>query len=282
MIRFNKVAIVSRHAKSDCFKNCQDLLDFLLTRDLEVYLNQSFGKVMNYSKTFTMDQLVNFDLVIAFGGDGTILWAARHAVEVPILGINAGHLGFLTSATLTGGVQSLERVLSGDYVIERCMRLQVSIDDKLLPTALNECYITNRLSANICDLNIFVNGNDLGQHLLDGIIVSTPVGSTAYALSAGGSIIEHSFKAMQIVPVNSVARRMRPFVLPAESKIKITIPESFEGEVIVINDGILECKMDKDSKVEITKAEKETVFIRFAEYGFFDRLQEKLDFNVVR
>ena len=83
---------------------------------------------------------------------------------------------------------------------------------------------------------------------------------------------------MQIVPVNSVSRRIRPFVVPGEAKITITVPEPFEDDVVVINDGLLEGKFKKNSVLEITQASNETVFVRFPDYGFFNRLQDKLDF----
>ena len=158
------------------------------------------------------------------------------------------------------------------------MRLKVTLNGKELVSALNESYTTNSLIAKICQINLFVNDFDLGCHLLDGLLVSTPVGSTAYALSAGGSIIDHTIKAMQIVPVNSVSRHIRPFVVPSNTKITIKVPETFKGDVVVMNDGLLEGTFKKDSILEITKAKNETAFIRFPEYSFIKRLKDKLDF----
>ncbi|NHJ38627.1 MAG: NAD(+)/NADH kinase [Asgard group archaeon] len=279
MDKFNKIAIVSRLSKSNNLHKCQEVIDLIIEKyNLEVYLNSDFAKIMNYSKTISIEQLKNFDLIIAFGGDGTILWASRFAEEVPIFGINAGHLGFLTTATLSGIDVSLDRVLRGDIVFDYCIRLKATLNGKELPTALNESYTTNKLSAHICQLDLKVNDFDLGCHLLDGILVSTPTGSTAYSLSAGGSIIQHSLAAMQIVPVNSVSRRIRPFVVPGDFKVTITVPKIFKGDVIVINDGVLEGQLTSDSILEITKAPLKTVFVRFPDYGFFNRLQDKLDF----
>jgi NAD+ kinase len=279
MSQFNKVAVVSRLPKERHTKECLEVIDILVEKfNLDVYLNDYFAKQIDYRKSVKMEQLKDFDLVVALGGDGTILWTARYSNEVPLFGINAGHLGFLTTATLEDKDKCLDRVMKGDFILERCMRLKVTLNGEELPTALNEAYATNKLSAHICHLNISVNNFDLGQHLLDGLMVSTPVGSTAYALSAGGSILEPRIKAMQIVPVNSVSRRIRPFVVPGEAKITITVPEPFEEDVVVINDGLLEGKFKKNSILEITQAPNETVFVRFPDYGFFNRLQEKLDF----
>jgi len=279
MSQFRKIGVVSRLPKERHTKDCFEIIDILLEKyGLDVYLNDSFAEQINFSKSVKMEQLKDLDLIIALGGDGTILWTSRYSNEVPLLGINAGHLGFLTTATLEDKELCLDRIMKNDFILERCMRLKVTLDGKELPTALNESYATNKLSAHICNLNIAVNSFDLGQHLLDGLMVSTPVGSTAYALSAGGSILEPRIKAMQIVPVNSVSRRIRPFVVPGEAKITITVPKPFEDDVVVINDGLLEGKLTNDSILEITQAINETVFIRFPDYGFFNRLQDKLDF----
>jgi NAD+ kinase len=279
MVQFNKIAIVSRLSKSNHIPRCQEVIDFLIEKyKLDVYLNKDFAKVMNHSKAVNMDQIKDFDLIIAFGGDGTILWLSRYAQEVPIFGINAGHLGFLTTATLNESEAGIDRVMTGAIVFDHCIRLKVTLNGKELPTALNESYTTNKFSANICQLKLKVNDFDLGCHLLDGMMVSTPTGSTAYSLSAGGSIIQHSLAAMQIVPVNSVSRRIRPFVVPGDFKITISVPDFFKGDVIVINDGVLEGQLNSDSILEITKASTKTVFVRFPDYGFFKRLQDKLDF----
>ncbi|NHK31480.1 MAG: NAD(+)/NADH kinase [Asgard group archaeon] len=279
MVQFNKIAIVSRLSKSNHIPRCQEVINYLVEKHkLDIYLNKDFAKIMNHSKTVTMEQIKDFDLIIAFGGDGTILWASRFAQEVPIFGINAGHLGFLTTATLDESEAGIDRVMKDDIVYDHCIRLKATLNGKNLPTALNESYTTNKFSANICQLELKVNDFDLGCHLLDGIMVSTPTGSTAYSLSAGGSIIQHSLAAMQIVPVNSVSRRIRPFVVPGDFKITISVPDFFKDDVIVINDGVLEGQLDPNSILEITKASTKTVFVRFPDYDFFKRLQDKLDF----
>lgn len=279
MVQFEKIAVVSRLSKSEHLPKYQRVIDLLIEKyNLEVYLNTNFAKIMNHSKAISMEQLKDFDLVIAFGGDGTILWTSRYAEDVPIFGINAGYLGFLTTATLNSSEIGLDRVMNGDIVYDHCMRLKVALNGKELPSALNESYTTNKFSAHICQLELKVNDFVLGSHLLDGILVSTPTGSTAYSLSAGGSIIQHSLAAMQIVPVNSVSRRIRPFVVPGEFNITITVPDIFKGDVIVINDGVLEGQLKHDSILKITKAPIKTVFVRFPDYGFFKRLQDKLDF----
>lgn len=279
MSKFQKIAVVSRTDKEKNIELSKKIVKLLQEKySLDVYLNEPFSKVMNYPRSFSMKKLKDFDLVVALGGDGTILWAARHAHKVPIFGINAGYLGFLTTATLENSEIGIERIMKGDFVVERCMRLKAFLDSKELPTALNEIYTTNYQNAKICALNIFVDGYNLGCHRLDGLLVSTPVGSTAYALSAGGSIIEPKIKAMQIVPVNSVMRRIRPFVVPDSSKITITLPEDNDKDVVAVIDGDKGRRFEHDSILEITKAENETIFLRFPDHGFFNRLQDKLGF----
>lgn len=273
-----KVAVTSRLSQDKHKKLVNEVVSIFDKYAVDVYLNETFAKTMKYSNSISMDKINSADLIIALGGDGTILWTARYSDQVPIFGINAGYLGFLTTATLDKSETSLQRIMTGDFVLERCMRLKILLDGKALPTALNEVYVTNEKNAQICNLNLQVDGFDLGSHRLDGLLVSTPVGSTAYALSAGGSIIEPKIKAMQIVPVNSVMRRIRPFVVPGNSKITITIPSYSNKKVTIVIDGKEENQFPNDSKLEVTQAKRETVFLRFPDYGFFNRLQDKLEF----
>lgn len=279
MKKIKKVAVVSRLTKKKHRDFSIKIINLLENKySMEVCLNKDFAKTMENSNATSMTGLNDFDLIVALGGDGTILWTARYSDEVPIFGINAGYLGFLTTATLKNSEECLDRIIKDDYVLEKCMRLKVTLDGKALPSALNEAYVTNELNAKICSLNLCVNDHNLGSHRLDGLLVSTPVGSTAYALSAGGSIIDPSIKAMQIVPVNSVMRRIRPFVVPGNSEIKITAPKKFENNVVVVIDGRTEGTFLEDSELVLTRCVKETVFLRFPDYGFFNRLQDKLGF----
>jgi NAD+ kinase len=282
MPTIKKVAVVSRVAKERHRALSEKVISVLSEKyNLSVYLNDFFAEEMNFPNKTPMNRLSDFDLIIALGGDGTILWTARYADEAPIFGVNAGHLGFLTTATLSYCEECFDRIMNNDFILERCMRLEIALDGKLLPTALNEVYVTNKENAKICALDITVEGFNLGTHMLDGLLVSTPVGSTAYALSAGGSIIEPKIKAMQIVPVNSVMRRIRPFVVPGEFTIAISAPERFEKNVVAVIDGIEEGSFKEDSVLKVTKAKKETVFLRFPDFGFFHRLKEKLGFDSV-
>ncbi|MHA1185450.1 MAG: NAD(+)/NADH kinase [Candidatus Heimdallarchaeota archaeon] len=279
MKKIKKVAVVSRITRKKHKEFSAKVVKLLEEKySLDVCLNESFAKSIGNSNAVNMTELNDFDLVVALGGDGTILWTARYSEEVPIFGINAGYLGFLTTATMKDCEQGFERIVNNDYVLEKCMRLKVILDGNTLPTALNEAYVTNELNAKICTLNLSVAERNLGSHRLDGLLVSTPVGSTAYALSAGGSIIDPSIKAMQIVPVNSVMRRIRPFVVPGEMEIKITAPKKYENNVVVVIDGRTEGKFLENSELVLTRCEKETVFLRFPDYGFFNRLQDKLGF----
>ena len=155
MTSFDKVAVVSRLPETRNLEKCKEIINLLVEKhNLDVYVNEYYAEKIDYSKTTKLERLKDFDLIIALGGDGTILLAARHAQEVPLFGINAGHLGFLTTATLKGGPTGLDRIMNGDFVEERCMRLQPTIDGKKFSTALNEVYATNKLSARICHLNL--------------------------------------------------------------------------------------------------------------------------------
>jgi NAD+ kinase len=271
------VAVFARYIKKDDIQKVKNIIQYLIDDcNLNIFVNDFLHSLLDFPSTIDFEQLPSMDLIIALGGDGTILWVARYASETPIFGINAGSLGFLTSATLSSAISDIKRIMNDDYILEHCMRLSILLDGKPLPTALNEVYLTTKLPGHISVLEISVNDDYLAVDNFDGLIVSTPVGSTAYALSAGGSIIEPELKAIQIVPVNSVTRKIRPFVAPKDAKIRIQIPEDFRKEIVIVIDGIIEGPLSRDSVLECTGSSEETIFIRFPDYNFYSRLRDKL------
>lgn len=277
MVTWKKIGFIAHYLEKNHIQEVSEILHYLSERySLEVKLNDILAKQFNSSSLIKIEDIDQLDAIFALGGDGTILWASRYSAHVPIFGINTGSLGFLTTSTLENALQNIDRIMADDFILEKCMRLQTKLDGKTLPTALNEAYITNKKIGHICSLSVSVDAFNLGSHLLDGVIVSTPVGSTAYALSAGGSIIEPKLKALHIVPVNNLKRRFRPFVTPGDSKITVKIGESSHAEVAIVIDGNIEGELKPDSIIEMTQAKQETIFIRFPDYGFFNRLSDKL------
>ena len=221
------------------------------------------------------------DLCVVVGGDGTLLAAARLMGEhqVPILAINYGGLGFLTEVTRDEMYPALESVLAGKIITNTRMMLDVAIfrGDALVETyqALNDAVVHKGTLVRIIELEVWVDGLYVSKFRSDGLILSTPTGSTAYNVSAGGPIVYPTMSAMIMTPISSHTLTNRPLVLPSESRVEITL-RSVPDEVYVTVDGQVGKKLESGDRVTVKKSERRVQLITPAGKGFFDVLRDKL------
>ena len=189
------------------------------------------------------------DFIVVLGGDGTFLGAARNAAlyDTPILGINLGTLGFLAEVEKRSSLEALQKVLNGEYNIEKRMMLEASVydchNDERKFICLNDIGITRGSLSRIIDLKIFINDNFVDDYPADGIIISTPTGSTAYSLSAGGPIINPTMELLLLNPICPHSLRSRPIILSKDEIIKIE-----GGMPRIISDEIWERVQERMSK----------------------------------
>jgi NAD+ kinase len=187
------------------------------------------------------DAVKDADFAIVFGGDGTILSAARELSQtsVPVIGVNVGRLGFLAEFSIDELKNLFDRVISDDKLIAERMMLKCSITDqrqgKLSSTAINDVVITAGPDYRMVDLKIAVDGQSLADCVSDGLIVSTPTGSTAYNLSAGGPILSANLSAMVITPICPHTFSFRPIVISADSRIEIHPQRINEGTTVTLD-----------------------------------------------
>ena len=220
------------------------------------------------------------DLIVVLGGDGTLLSMARQVgnLGIPIVGVNLGGLGFLTATTLEEMYPALESVLAGDVLIEERMMLsaRVARAGESLPEylALNDVVITKSAMSRIIDLSVAVEGAHATAYRADGLIISTPTGSTAYSLSAGGPIIFPTMDAVVLTPICSHTLTNRPIVLPAGQRIDVTLLT--DQEVAVTLDGQIALPLKEHDRVEIAQASARTRLVRFPRKDFFSVLRTKL------
>jgi NAD+ kinase len=222
------------------------------------------------------------DLIITFGGDGTLLSVARHAPEnVPILGVNMGTLGFLTEVRLEEFPPLLERVLEDDYVVEPRVTFVATVmgrdrDDQKY-RILNDIAINKSALARIVEMRVSVAGLFVSTFRGDGLIVCTPTGSTAYNLSAGGPIVYPTMNAMVITPICPHMLTNRPLVLPDELDIEISIvTPAEEQEIYVTLDGQEGMPITENDKVCIRKSAQSILLIQSPDKNYFDVLRSKL------
>jgi NAD+ kinase len=224
------------------------------------------------------------DLLIVVGGDGTLLSVARSmgAARTPIFGVNMGSLGFLTEIPLQEMFPVLEAVLSGHYQIDERMRLRVSImrGDRELARhdILNDVVINKSALARILNIDVHVDGTYIATYRADGMILSTPTGSTAYSLSAGGPITEPSVAAFILSPICPHTLSNRPLVLPRQSKVELSLRNSHE-DVYVTIDGQVGFPLEADDTVRARRAPSPVRLVRSPGRNYFEVLRQRLKWH---
>lgn len=229
------------------------------------------------------------DLVISLGGDGTVLRAARvaHEADAPLLAVNLGTLGYLTEVDATAAVGALEQILSGEFEIEQRMMLDCIAHtgggDKSF-VGLNEALLERSSRHRLVRLQVRVGGERLATFNADGVIVATPTGSTAYALSAGGPIVSPRAQCILVVPVSPHMIFSRAVVLSPEDEVSVTVAgeETSDGpepphEASLVLDGSLGADLTTGDSVIIKRHERPLKLVRMSGPGFLERLRSKLD-----
>jgi NAD+ kinase len=220
------------------------------------------------------------DLLLVLGGDGTLLSMARLVGDlgVPILGVNLGGLGFLTALTVEEMLPALDAHLGGGLVIEDRMMLAASVSrqgERLSEyVALNDVVITKSAMSRIIRLEVAVDGQLATGYRADGLIISTPTGSTAYCLSAGGPIVFPTMDAMVLTPICSHTLTNRPLVLPATQRVEVTLLT--DQDVMLTLDGQVGFALKQWDAVEVRRAAARIRLLRFPQRHFFSVLRAKL------
>lgn len=226
------------------------------------------------------------ELVLVLGGDGTFLRAAghAHAQDIPVLGINLGHVGFLAE----GEAESLEGVIR--HVIERSYRVteRMTLDVRVVDAsgvelgrswALNECSVENVDRTRVLDATLEVDYRPVSSFGCDGVLISTPTGSTAYAFSAGGPVMWPALDAILVVPNNAHALFAKPLVVSPRSTVAVE-SESHTTEAVAVMDGVRRITMPAGSRVEVVRGHRPVRWVRLDDRPFSDRLVEKFQLPV--
>jgi NAD+ kinase len=250
----------------------EEIYHFLKEKQ-EVFLEKKFSKKDKVKELSLSEINKKADIVITVGGDGTIL-RALEKIDKPIFSINCGGMGFLCESESKYAKEGINRVISGDYNVEERAKLKVTLDGKRLPDAANEVTVQTARIAKIMYLQVFVENELLEALGADGVIVATPTGSTSYALSAGGPILDPMVKAMVIAPLAPFKLSARPWVVPLSKKVQIKVlPKSKDSSIVI--DGESPQKVDTNSEIIITGSENKARFVRFGE-SFYQMVRLKL------
>lgn len=225
--------------------------------------------------------LSRMDLLLAIGGDGTVLSAAHMVLghKIPILGVNAGRVGFLAESRVEGLEKALDDLLAGDFSTRERMMIDASVfrGKKCIAkqTVLNEVHIRAHMPDRMVNVNVAYNGTCLTEYWADSLLISTPTGSTAYNLAAGGPIIHPSTPAVVLTPVAPSSLSVRPLVLSLTDK-KLEIVSAVERPLDLVFDGRSSVEVKPGDRVVLCESKSVTTFIRMRHTGFVGALREKL------
>jgi NAD+ kinase len=221
------------------------------------------------------------DLIIVFGGDGTLLGAARKFIsnKTPILGINLGTVGFLTDVNIENFGSVIKDVLNGDYVLEERSLVEASFLDQEV-FGLNEVLIHSGSYAQLMRYRLIIDGRTVYEQRSDGLIVATPTGSTAYALSAGGSIVHPELNIWNIIPMMSQSLSSRPLIVSNEKSMEIQLIKGPLEHAMICVDGQKDIPIEYNHSIFITKKNLSLKIIHPSDNDFYEACREKLGWSL--
>lgn len=274
-----KIALIINSSKQNALPIAKDAIEVLSNSGAEVLLTKEHKELAPSASTVEEDQLYGIaDILVVIGGDGTIIHSAKKAAEYkkPVLGINAGRLGYL--AGLEGNeLSKLSNLITGDYTVKKRMLLSVTVGDKEY-CALNDAVISKGPLSRMIDMSVTLSGEQI-SYRADGLIAATPTGSTAYSLSAGGPVVDPELESIILTPICPQSLYARPILVHPEESIEIIArPPEDTGAYLTV-DGEEVCPISADSVVKIKRHEHRAVGIIKLQKGvFLNALADKFNF----
>jgi len=281
---FHTIGIISRPRRSNLAVVVPPLLHWFEARGVRtLYDTETAGALHDASKGMSREQVAEeSQLLLVLGGDGTLLAAARVATPqgIPILPINMGSLGFLTSCQSDEFEPAIRNLASGDYVAQPRMALTaraIGSDGEVRKQwrALNDFVLHKGGFARVVRLNVFVDDESIGTYAADGVVISTPTGSTAYSLSAGGPVVVPTVESIVITPISPNTLAIRSMVIPADAEVTVEANET-PTELLVTVDGQVGTSFVKGEKLKVRRADNPVRIVRFPGATFFERMRVKL------
>jgi len=276
MGNIKKVALVVKDLK-ESLKVARDIEKYLTKKGVSTCFDDWNAKKVGFKERACAIQDFDVDLILVLGGDGAILKTVELIgnKKIPILGINFGKMGFLTEIKKNEWKNALDRILKGNFKVEKRNKIGVLIDGEKIGNALNEAVIMTSEPVKMLNLKVFVDEHTAELVRADGIIVSTPTGSTAYSMSAGGPIMDPDVGAFIITSICPFKMGVRSFVVPQKSKIKVMAAEPKKESLLVI-DGEQRMKVSPKSEVRVQLSKEKAYFIKL-DGDFYKRIRERLE-----
>ena len=285
---FKKIVLITNSGGAKIIETLSTVAEYLHSRGLDVMLDKVCAALLPDSglRTVTDTELPDAcDMAIAIGGDGTMLKAARLLADhhIPLLGINRGHLGFLADIPAESVVEHLEQILAGNYVEDERFQLhcQVDRDNKTIikSDAFNDVIIQRWNIAKLIQLTTYINGKLVNTQRSDGLIIASPTGSTAYALSGGGPILHPELDALVLVPICPHTLSNRPIVIAGDNTIEVVVGTPEIDNARLTCDGEIKCELVAGDRVIVRKKANKIRLIHPADHDHFSILRAKLNWG---
>ena len=281
---FNKIGIfVKENLSKSIDKNALDsMLNFFIDKNIQLYIDDSSNYKNDQAEYLSHKEFSKtIDLMIVFGGDGTLLNSARQYLEyeIPILGVNMGNVGFLTDLKVENFHTSMQEILNGNYKIEERNLVSAKFNNNHL-YGLNEVVIHSGAYAQLMRYRLNVNDKVVYEQRSDGLIIATPTGSTAYSLSAGGPIIHPSLDVWTIIPMLPQSISSRPFVISSNEKVEMEIFDGPSENAKICVDGQDDIDVPYGLNIAISKTEKTLKLVHPKDNDFFEACREKLGWSL--
>ncbi len=278
-----RIGIISKPKKAEIREIVPPLLAWMRERKIEVYLDKETGAVLeSHERSVPRNEMAaQVDVIIVLGGDGTLLATARalNRKTVPILAVNLGGLGFLTVISRDELYATLEQALAGEARVERRVQIEGELirADEIISSflALNDVVLNKGAIARMIDFDVLGDGALISSYKADGLIVSTPTGSTAYSLAAGGPIVAPAVAAFLVTPICAHTLTNRPLVLPDSVQIEIAVKSQRESAYLTV-DGQVGLATHSDDSVRLRKASSCVEIIQPVSRNYFEILRQKL------
>ena len=283
---FKTIALIGKHKNPDILVPLLSLGKYLEARNLEVLLDCATAAVVTEAKYpgVTVDEIgVRADLAIVLGGDGTMLNIARKLApfDVPLVGVNQGRLGFLTDLSIDSMLETLGSMLDGKFFKERRMLLHVEVKREDATTyhalALNDMAVNRGIGGNMIELDVRINGEYVYSLRSDGLIVATPTGSTAYALSSGGPILHPSLDLIALVPVSPHTLSNRSLVVGPDAVVEILMHRTAVARVH--SDSHSHYDLREYDKVIVRRSPHTVTLLHASDHSYYRMLREKLGWS---
>ncbi len=282
------IGLVLNTEKDNSKKISKEMIQLIKQKGLEYLLEEDGAKELglDHKRASFKTMREKADLIIVFGGDGTFLHTSLNFIGtgIPLMGINLGRIGFLTEIETNELSETLDDIVNKNYTVESRNTLEVSIkrDDKVINNkyAINDVVINRAADGEMLKVNMHINNEFVNSYRGDGIIVSTPTGSTAYSFSAGGPIINPKVKAILITPLSPHAVHVKPMVISDNEVINIDV-EGKKDKIYLTTDGRNSIKIENRDIIEIKSSEQEISLIKFPDRTFYTILRNKMRVGLV-